>query len=452
MNIKHLSLAVSVAISSSGAVWADTADLEQRIAELEKRLQVTEKKADAAAEKASLFDFHGYARSGLVINDDLNGAIGTSAYMTPAGALGAPVGRLGLEDDTYVEIIMDHRKTSEDGSWSKYRVYLADGVETKNDWTSAETSFNIRQAFAEIGNLPSFSGAFKNASLWAGKRAARDNYDIHFLDSDIVVLAGTGGGINDVQLAESWKANFSLYGRDFGTLEAPSLDIENYIVSMNNYLGPWQIMLSAMVAADNEEDQANYAETGFHALFAYHADSFYGLNGGFAKTGLLAGSGLGAELKLVGEAGDLDGDAQAVRIFSYGVTDFAGNWRFAPSMLAEYSQDRFTEGDTFLWATLNVRLAQELTENFEMVYEATYQYMDLDDGTSEADGAFYKATIAPTFKLSTGAGFFDRPELRVTASYIDWDEDLDNYNAIGGESTMGEGGEFVFGVQMETWF
>jgi len=347
---------------------------------------------------------------------------------------------------------MDHRTTLEDGSWSKYRVYLADGVETKNDWTSAETSFNIRQAFAEIGNLPSFSGAFENASLWAGKRAAHDNYDIHFLDSDIVVLAGTGGGVNEVQLGDNWKANFSLYGRDFGTLEDPGLDIENYIVTMNNYMGPWQLMLSGMVAADNEEDQANYAETGFHALFAYHADSFYGVNEGFSKTGFLVGSGLGAELKLVGEQGNLDEDAQAVRVFSYGVTSFADNWRIAPSLLAEYSQDRFEAGDEFLWATLNVRLAQELTANFEMVYEATYQYMDLDDGSAQAEGGFYKATIAPTFKLSTAAGFFNRPEIRVTASYIDWDEELDNYNAIGGESTLGEGGEFVFGMQMETWF
>ncbi|MGB5445774.1 MAG: carbohydrate porin, partial [Psychromonas sp.] len=52
------------------------------------------------------------------------------------------------------------------------------------------------------------------------------------------------------------------------------------------------------------------------------------------------------------------------------------------------------------------------------------------------------------------AGFFERPEIRVTASYVDWSEDLDNYSVSVADdaSTMGEGGEFILGMQMETWF
>jgi maltoporin len=36
------------------------------------------------------------------------------------------------------------------------------------------------------------------AQIEAGKRFDRDNFDIHFTDSDIMFLGGTGGGINDV--------------------------------------------------------------------------------------------------------------------------------------------------------------------------------------------------------------------------------------------------------------
>ncbi|WP_245869634.1 carbohydrate porin, partial [Vibrio fujianensis] len=62
--------------------------------------------------------------------------------------------------------------------------------------------------------------------------------------------------------------------------------------------------------------------------------------------------------------------------------------------------------------------------------------------------------LAPTLKLSTASGFFDRPELRFAVSYVDWSRDLDNYaiSLANDASTMGKGGETMFALQMETWF
>ncbi len=45
---------------------------------------------------------------------------------------------------------------------------------------------------AELGNLPDFTGPLKHSTVWAGKRFDRDNFDIHWLDSDVVFLGGTG--------------------------------------------------------------------------------------------------------------------------------------------------------------------------------------------------------------------------------------------------------------------
>ncbi|PMH43262.1 porin [Vibrio sp. 10N.286.49.B3] len=458
-----LPVVISLAVIYPTITLADVSveKLEQKIADLELRLEKTEQLAITAEEKSSAFEFHGYARSGLLIDNNLNGAsVVSGPYMTPAGTLGGAIGRLGVEDDHYVEMYLDHLTKKDNGSWSKYRVLLADGTETNNDWTSDETSLNVRQVYAEIGNLESFTGAFEHASIWAGKRADRDNFDIHFLDSDIVVIAGTGAGIYDVQFTDDWRANFSIYGRDFGTAESSSSDIENYVVTMNNYMGQWQLMLNGMMAADNEERDSGLespttrAESGYHAMLAYHGNSFYGSEGGFSKAGILVGHGLGAELKLIGADGELNEDAKAVRMFTYGVTRFAGNWRFAPSFLGEYSQDRIKENDEFLWATVNVRLAQELTQNFEMVYEGSYQYMDLDNSIEQADGSFYKVTVAPTFKLDTAAGFFERPELRFAISYVDWSQDLDDFSVSlkSDANTIGAGGEVMFALQMETWF
>ncbi len=229
---------------------------------------------------------------------------------------------------------------------------------------------------------------------------------------------------------------------------------------MNNRFGNFQVMVSGMASSDNQNrdtDSASptkRAETGVHALFAYHGQNFYGLSDGFSKSGVLVGQGLGAELKGIGSNGDLNEDAKAMRVFSYGVTRFADHWRIAPAVMAEYSQDRIKTNDEFKWASVNVRLAQELTQNFEMVYEGTYQYMDLDNSVDQAKGSFYKATIAPTFKLATSAGFFDRPEIRFAVSYVDWSSALDDYavSLDSDASTMGSGGETVFALQMETWF
>ncbi|MDH5886100.1 carbohydrate porin [Vibrio splendidus] len=452
-----LAVAVTMGLMTTSVLASeDVAALEQRINELEQRVAQTEQVSTEANEKASSFEFHGYARSGLLINDDLNGATGTGPYMTAAGAIGAPIGRLGVEDDHYVEANLIHKRFADDGSSALFRLMLADSTETNNEWTASESQLNVRQVYSELNRLSMFSEseAFSEATFWAGKRFDRDNFDIHFFDSDIVFLSGTGAGVYDVQMSDDWKANFSIYGRDFGEIDSSSTDVENYIATMNNRIGQWQVMLSGMTSADNGSRLNGAAESGVHAMFAYHGDNFFGVSEGFSKTGMLVGSGLGAELKGIGSNGDLLDDAKAVRLFSYGVTRIGDNWRLAPALMAEHSQDRLKKNDEFTWASLNVRLAQEFTENFEMVYEGSLQYMDLDNATEQASGGFYKATVAPTLKLSTSTGFFDRPELRFAVSYVDWSEDLNGYSIStdADAATMGEGGEVLFALQMETWF
>lgn len=84
--------------------------------------------------------------------------------------------------------------------------------------------------------------------------------------------------------------------------------------------------------------------------------------------------------------------------------------------------------------------------------------MDLDpqgyNSRQAVDGGFYKLTFAPTFKAGDIANFFSRPELRLFATYMDWDSKLDAYAQDDslGETGFGSGGQLNFGVQMETWF
>ncbi|GAA0843310.1 carbohydrate porin [Marinobacter szutsaonensis] len=462
------SLSVAVGLASlalaAGSVQAqEQQSVEERLAALEAKLAEVEPQATGDEG----FSFNTYARSGLLLGGDLQSAPG-GPYLTPAGSVGGAVGRLGNEPDTYLEAILNYKQVAENGTRSHYRLMIADSSTSSNDWTAGDGALNVRQAYAEFSNLASFSGIFEDASIWAGKRFDRDlDFDIHWLDSDIVFLGGLGAGIYDVKFSESVKSNFSLYGRSF--LAFPSdiqdqditEDTDNLILTADNYFGNVQWTLSGMKAQDNDQrvvggvQQA--AETGVHTMLAYHGDSFFGLSDGSFKVAVLHGQGLGAETKNIGADGDLHEDAVSTRLALYGTTYLSDNWRFAPAIMAETSEDRYIEGDEYQWLTFNARLAQEFTANFEMQYEGSWQTMDLTtqgyQGRTAVDGDYSRFTVAPTFKPQVG-GFWNRPEIRLFASYSTWDDELDGYSAgdaLGADSDF-DSGQWTFGTQMEIWF
>lgn len=493
----------AASLTFAGAAGAQSTDLEQRLAELEARIAAAEQRAEIAEQRADLaegegslsseqveerlakverqasgeegFSFNAYARSGLLIGEDGKSAPGGPG-ITPAGSVGGNVSRLGNEPDTYAEAIFNYKMRFDNGARAYYRTMLADGTTTSNDWND-DSSLNVRQVYAEFSNLPSFTGVFEDTSIWAGKRFDRDNFNIHWLDSDFVFLAGTGAGIYDLQLADNWQSNLSLYGRSFAdfpvTREDPGLtdDTDNLILTSNNYFGNWQWMVNGMSAADNDDrlndlrvDENDAvistgepgADAGFQTMVAYHGDSFFGLGSGSFKAAVLHGQGLGAEVKGIGSDGRLIDEAVSTRVALYGTTYLAPQWRIAPSILAETSEDRYVEDDKYDWATFNVLVANELTENFEMQYEASHQWMDLDpqgfDGRNTVEGDYTKLTIAPTFKPQVG-GFWERPEIRLFASWSDWDDELNDYSADDAFGSEGfTGSQWTFGVQSEVWF
>ena len=426
--------------------------------------------SEKAAETAASFEFGAYARAGTLSSSNMFTIKGVGPYITPAGRLGGAVGRLGLESDTYVEAKLAKNFRGDDGSWARFHFMIADGASSNNDWTAGENGVNVRHVYAEMGGLPTFKGTpLENATLWAGKRFDKKNFDIHFLDSDVVFLSGTGAGVYDAQVTPDWKTNLTVYGRDFLNRDADSesdkVRGKSYITSLNNYYGNWQFMLSGIRAPNNGkfiDSDGNVftgrATAGYHGLLAYHEPSFYGLGKGLSKTGVLFGHGLGAELKRIGAEAGLTNDASAVRVFTMGVTDLAPNWQIAPAVMAEVSKDRFNPGDEYKWATFNVRLNNIINKNFSMQYEGSVQYMDLDSTHSSASGNFYKLTVAPTFKLDQSLGLFGRPELRLFGSYLHWDKDLngfsyDSSDKVGfGNTTFTGTSKWLMGAQMEVWF
>ncbi|WP_077531127.1 carbohydrate porin [Vreelandella utahensis] len=460
----HL-LAVAVSAASLGLVPGQALakqSVEERLSALE--AQLATEKPHANADQG--FSFSTYARSGLLLNSNGKSAPG-GPFLTPAGSVGGAVGRLGNEPDTYLESIFNYKDVADNGTRSLYRLMIADASTSSNDWTADDGALNVRQAYVEFSNLASFSGIFEEASIWAGKRFDRDlDFDVHWLDSDVVYLSGTGAGIYDVTFSESARSNFSFYGRSFqdfptnpNTTTGTS-DTDNLIVTANNYFGNVQWLINGMSAADNDQrivgGAMEAAETGVQTMLAYHGDSFFGVSDGTFKTALLHGQGLGAEVKNIGADGNLHEDANTTRVVAYGTTRLSDDWRIAPALMAESSKDRYVEGDEYQWMTFNTRLANELGTNFEMQYEASWQVMDLKtrgyEGRSDVDGDYARFTVAPTFKPQVG-GFWQRPEIRVFATYSTWADELNRYatdDALGAEDFGGS--QWTFGTQMEVWF
>lgn len=467
--------------------------LENRTSAVEAQNAETGKKIDDTALVSAKtnpadngFEFSGYARSGMLINSNGRGARGGPG-VSPASSVGgdAHVGRLGNEKDNYVELSFIKHLQFDDGSKARFKTMLADGANNPDPWVQDNDShhLNVRQLYVEMADLPSFGGPVKNATLWAGKRFDRDNFDIHFTDSDIMFLGGTGGGINDVQWTPHFKNDFSLYARNFGDLGSDRYndnDVQNVMLTANSFYDNWQLMLTGMAAQGNDELKDNTSTTGsyalrsdntaqhgYYAMLAYHdKERFYGVLPGSSESALQFGHGLGAEARQPGSDGDLTHDAMSVRFASYGILPVSKNWEIAPSVIAQHSEDRYRNGDRYDWATFNLRASQAITQNFALLYEASWQYMDLNpngrtynnDGDIDAyqavKGDFYKLTFAPTFKVGDVFDIKARPEIRFFVTYMNWDKELDRYavNDDFGSAGFTAGGNWNFGVQTEIWF
>ena len=455
---------------AESAVSEEKKQAQQRLADQQKRDADYDKKFKEST-LGQGFEYGMYARAGVLVGGNGRGGA-AGPYLTPAGSVGGAIGRLGNEEDKYVEFKLSKKTVLEDGSYWRIFSMLADGQETNNDWVDS-SKLNVRQLYAELGNLPSMTGAFQNSVFWVGKRFDRDNFDMHWLDSDFIFLAGTGAGVYDVKWSDGFKSNFSVYGRDYGDgSTAGTKDIENYTFTANNYFGPWQWMISGLTAVKQDEHGVNkdadgnttdLARSGFHTMLAYHGTTFYGLRPGSFKVVGLFGTGLGGEVKSLGNGAGLAKDAKTLRFGSFGTTDITNTLHIVPTLLMQTSKDRYVDGDDYKWLTFNTRLIQDINKNFSLQYEFSYQRDDIksggykkDDGTvyNDAKGNVYKLTFAPTLHPAGVNPFFGRPELRLFATYLKWDKKLNDFvsNDTFGGDLMPKASKWNFGAQMEVWF
>ena len=335
-----------------------------------------------------------------------------------------------------------------------------------------------------MGNLPTFTGAFEESVIWAGKRFyGRD--DVHINDFYFRDYSGTGAGIQNIKLGSGY-GDLALIGRNFEDID--STDLESYTLDARYRVGNWEFEAAGHMAKGNDDPRTsttggnyeidndptsptygqivltpkkttvtgtNYATSGYQGYINYNLPGFYGLvDAGFSRVYVQGGYGLGA--------GDLGGAARnetagdsekAGRIGTFGQATLSDKWDVFTHTSFTYNKDKLDgngkEAD-FKWASIGARPVYKINRNFELQFEAGYDWIDVEDSKDgDYDGGIWKATFAPTFKLDTAA-FWGRPEIRTFVTYANWDDDLEKANKDLIDYSGSDG--WNFGVQAEVWF
>ncbi|MBZ4261988.1 carbohydrate porin, partial [Mycobacterium tuberculosis] len=76
--------------------------------------------------------------------------------LSPGVETGGASGCRPNRAESYVEMKLEDNRTLDNGATTRFKVMVADGQTTYNDWTASSSDLNVRQAFVELGNLPTF--------------------------------------------------------------------------------------------------------------------------------------------------------------------------------------------------------------------------------------------------------------------------------------------------------
>jgi maltoporin len=100
-------------------------------------------------------------------------------------------------------------------------------------------------------------------------------------------------------------------------------------------------------------------------------------------------------------------------------------------------------------STIGGRASYAITKNFKLLAEAGYSQKKPDDSATQK---LAKLTVGPA--LSTGPGFFERPELRLYVTTAKWNAAANAAAGPGGVTGLGDNKTTgtSYGAQVEIWF
>ena len=293
--------------------------IEEQNKELKKQklnIKKNEKKLSLATKEKPKNDdtelqFHGYLRTGAEGNMKHGNK---SSYSKNKEY----VGRWGNEYDTNFNINFSKKFIQNNGAWTRLAVQLESWSDNYDNSVGESSKVDLTQLYIEMGNVPMFSGAFKDSVLVAGKKKW-DDQQVEILDYYYQDVAGTGLGIENIKLWDG-KLSLAYITNDFKDGEIAERDKKGKEVAedIRAYKAKYtykdlsgEIMYAHAMDHDDVtkltyEDNAGKttiskreaADDGIYAGLYYQPNNFFGFEGKGQhylqySTGLLAGEGIG---------------------------------------------------------------------------------------------------------------------------------------------------------------
>lgn len=394
-----------------------------------------------AVSAQSNFEFHGYARSGIMFANGLN---------APGSQLDENwVGRLGNEaGNNYAESEFVNKNVAEDGSWSKYHIMMAySNDQSYASWSTLTPA--LRQIYAEMGGF----AWDPKAVYWVGQKYnGRD--DVHILDQfwrnysgqGIGMINGFGGKVDLSFVANGINSNANTDGYK-GVQTTTDLRVR--------VIDNLELEAALTYVPFNTDVNAGKTNTGYNLAAVYSFDKFFYVANGYSRAVLQVSGGLSGYTWALGQVYTNTGaetSALALRALVFGeASDILPNLDVMPMVKYEYENTGVSGKDPEGKFGIAARPVYKINKNISLQVEGAYARVfvnkDKTAGVLGSDnGGEYKFTVAPTLALDSG--FWGRPQLRLFYTYVNRDKELGSYITANGK----DAGESRFGVQMETWF
>ena len=416
------------------------------------------------------------------------------------------VGRLGNENDNYIELSPSVTLAEVDGTDWRFTTTFAMQSQENGAWQSTDDNnlnFANLQAFLRVTGL---LDSDKGAALWVGKKYVRS--DSHLVDNFWRDVSGNGAGIENLSLGSGkLRANWTRRddARDFELIHSgystkdgvgddgkpksvnkPSRTATNMFdveYGFAPFDSSWASVGYTLVAPQRyASEYSNYGyklkeEVGNSHLFtAVLGES---LLGGWNNTvvryvkGSTAGSGFGNHVWTSSE----DSSSYNIDIIDFGTVNFTENFNmlyhtwFNFSKVKNSLDNKETQGRDF---QLVLRPQYKLTKMTRIMLEAG-MFTGSSDTTVFGDeserGNTQQQKLTLAYGITPDAGnAWSRPEIRFFATYKHFGHNEGRTGTYGngftvnlmdkatsGASTVdslsdGRKTEFYFGVQAEAWF
>lgn len=418
--------------------------------------------AQTAVADVSNFGFHGYFRSGMGSSDK-------GGDQVCFGLPGVSKYRFGNECSSYGELQLSADVAKiKDGPTFNYTLML--GYYTNNSNSSVAggsepIGIDARQNFVSVTGVG--EGALKNANFWMGRRYYQ-RHDVHINDFFYWSQRGVGAGVENLAVGpgklhlaflRSYNDTTSGAGGNGAGNTGNSLDIRYSDLPVNPD-GKLEFGID-LRSADRTKIAGNaHVKDGFLATVEHTQSNILG---GYKKLALQYGRDAGANLA-TNDPGS----------FNFTTTGLKA-WRVVEQLVIQPS-NRFSAMGTFIyedselaanssrkWTSIGVRPMWHWAEYWSSAFELGHDRVKYDKPGNVLDGktaTLTKFTIAPLI-LRPGTGFWQRPELRLFATFAKWNENANiaasQAGAIGNNLTgsLGYAGTTsgrTIGAQVEAWF